>query len=111
MDKHFFLSVATYMSNRMGTELSKYVYEKYNHVVVSADDINDVKYDIQMKMRELEDEYTRCKPLRFEYNEFRGFYGEKEPHIMIKSDIDTGKVVLYIHADFVRNAILEYRRP
>lgn len=111
MDRHFFLHVWTYKSNRMGNELSEYVYEKYNHVVVSSDDIYNVKYDIEMKMRELEDRYPRCKPFRLVYNEFRGRYGEKEPNIQVKPDTDTDKVVFNIHADYVRNAILEYRRP
>lgn len=95
----------------MGNELGTYVYEKYNHVVVSADDIQDVKYDIQMKMRELEDQYKRCKPFRFVYNEFRSIYGEMEPNIKVQPDYDTDKAVFAIHADYIRNAILEYRRP
>lgn len=111
MDKHYFLSVYTYKSNSMGNELSNYVFEKYNHVVVSADDIYNVKDYIKMKMRELEEQNKRCKPFRLVYREFRGSYGEMEPHIMVKKDIDTDKVVFSIHADYIRNAILEYRRP
>ena len=95
----------------MGNELSAYVYDKYNHVVVSADDIHNVKDDIQMKMRELEEQNKRCKPFRFVHRESRGSYGEMEPHIMVKPDTDTYKVVFSIHADYIRNAILEYRRP
>ena len=95
----------------MGNELSAYVYDKYNHVVVSSDDIHNVKDDIQMKMRELEEQNKRCKPFRFVYNEFRGYYGEMEPHIKVQPDTDTDKAVFAIHADYIRNAILEYRRP
>ena len=111
MDKHYFLSVWTQKSNSMGNELSDYVYNKYNHVVVSSDDIHNVKDDIQMKMRELEEQNKRCKPFRFIYNEFRGRYGEKEPNIRVKPDNDTDKFVFSIHSDYIRNAILEYRRP
>lgn len=111
MDKHYFLSVYTYKSNSMGAELSKYVYEKYNHVVVSSDDIYDVKDDIQSKMRELEEQYKRCKPFRFEYRELRSSHDEIIPYIVVKPDTDTDKVVLYINAIYIRNAILDYRRP
>lgn len=34
MDRHFFISVSTYKSNRMGEELSSYVENKYHHMVV-----------------------------------------------------------------------------
>lgn len=111
MDKHYFLSVWVYNpNNTMGKELSVYVYEKYNHVVVSADDIYDVKYDIQMKMRELEEQNKWCKPFCFECKEISDIYGEKEPYITVKSDAENGTFIFYIHAAYIRNAILDYKR-
>ena len=111
MEKHYFLHVWTYKSNRMGDELKKYVFDKYNQVVVSSYDIHNVKYDIQMKMRELEEQNKRCKPFRFVYNEFIGSYGEIEPLISVQADNDTGNVVFDILTHYIRNSILEYRRP
>lgn len=111
MDKYYFLHVWTYKSNRMGEELSKYVFEKYNHVVVSSDDIFNVKDDIQMKMRELEKQNKRCKPFRFMYNEFIGSYGEIEPYISVQTDNGKDEVIFDILTHYIRNTILEYRRP
>lgn len=111
MDRHFFLTVSTYKSNRMGEELSSYVEEKYHHVVVHKDDIYDIKADIQAKMQELEEKFKRCKPFRITFYGFRDRYGVECPDITVRPDTDTDKIVLYLRTDHVRNAILEYRRP
>lgn len=111
MDKHYFISVVTYKSNSMGNELNTYVYEKYNHVVVSADNIYNIKYDIQMKMMKLEEQNKRCRPFLFDYIENRGIYGEIEPHFTVESETGTGKITLHVHFTYIRNAILKYRRP
>lgn len=111
MDRHFFLTVSTYKSNRMGEELSSYVEEKYHHVVVHKDDIYDIKADIQAKMQELEEKFKRCKPFRITFYGFRDRYGVECPDITVRPDTDTDKIVLCLRSDYVRNAILEYIRP
>lgn len=111
MDRHFFISVSTYKSNRMGEELSSYVENKYHHMVVHKNDFFDIKADIQEKMQELEEKYKRFKPFRITFYEFRDRYGVECPDITVRPDTDTDKVVLYLRSDYVRNAILEYRRP
>ena len=111
MDRHFFLSVSTYKSNKMGEELQSYVEKKYHNVVVHKDDFYYIKADIQQKMQELEEKYKRCKPFRIIYNEFSDRDRVECPHITVKPDTDTDKVVLCLRSEYVRNAILEYRRP
>lgn len=111
MDRHFFISVSIYKSNRMGDELSSYVENKYHHMVVHKNDFFDIKADIQEKMQELEGKYKRCKPFRITFYEFPDFYGVKCPDITVRPDTDTDKIVLCLRSDYVRNAILEYRRP
>lgn len=111
MDRHFFISVSTYKSNRMGEELSSYVENKYHHMVVHKNDFFDIKADIQEKMQELEEKYKRCKPFRITFYEFRDRYGVECPDITVRPDTDTDKIVLCLRSDYVRNAILDYRRP
>lgn len=111
MDRHFFISVSTYKSNRMGEELQSYVEQKYHHVVVHKDDFFDIKADIEKKMEELQEKYKRCKPFRFKYMEFTDRYGVECPNITVRPDNDTDQVVLGLRTSYVRNAILEYRRP
>jgi len=111
MDRHFFISVSTYKSNRMGEELSSYVENKYHHMVVHKNDFFDIKADIQEKMQELEEKYKRCRPFRITFYEFPDRYGVECPDITVRPGTDTDKVVLCLRSDYVRNAILEYRRP
>ena len=95
----------------MGEELSSYVEEKYHHVVIHKDDIYDIKADIQAKMQELEEKFKRCKPFRITFYGSRDRYGVECQDIAVRSDTDTDKTVLFLRSDYVRNAILEYRRP
>ena len=111
MDRHFFISVSTYKSNRMGEKLSSYVEQKYHHMVVRKDDFYDIRADIQEKMRELEEQFKRCRPFRITFYEFHDRYGVECPDITVRPDTDTDKVVLCLRSEYVRNAILEYRRP
>lgn len=111
MDRHFFISVSTCKSNRMGEELQSYVELKYHHMVVHKDDFYDIKADIENKMEELQEKYMRCKPFRVIYMEFRDCHGVECPNITVRPDNDTDKVVLCLRSSYVRNAILEYRRP
>ncbi len=111
MDRHFFISVWTYKSNRMGEELISYVVNKYHHTVVHKDDFFDIKADIQAKIQELEEKYKRCKPLCIYSNKFSDCYGVDSPHIVVRPDTDTDKVVFRLNSIYVRNDILEYKRP
>ena len=45
MDRHFFISVSTFKSNKMGEEFQSYVEQKYQHVVVHKDDFYGIKAD------------------------------------------------------------------
>ena len=111
MDRHFFIYVSTFKSNKMGEELQSYVEQKYQNVVVHKDDFYGIKADIQQKMQELEEKYKRCKPFRITYNEFSDRDRVKCPHITVKPNTNTDKVVLLLVTYYVRNAIIEYRRP
>ena len=111
MDRHFFISVSTFKSNSMGEELQSYVEQKYDQVVVHKDDFYDIKADIEKKMQELQEKYKRCKPFRITYSEFEDQYRVACPHITVKPDTDTDKVVLWLVSHYVRNAISGYGRP
>lgn len=111
MDRHFFISVYACKSNRMGEELGSYVVEKYHHMVIHEDDIYDIKADIQAKMQVLEEKYKRCKPFRIRFCGYPDRYKVECPHIIVLPDYDTDKTVLSISTEYIRNDILEYRRP
>ena len=64
-----------------------------------------------LKGTELEEKYKRCKPFRITFYEFPDSYGVKCPYITVRPDTDTDKIVLCLRSDYVRNVILEYRRP
>ena len=61
--------------------------------------------------QELEEKFKRCKPFRITFYGFRDRYGVECPDITVRPDTDTDKIVLCLRSDYVRNAILEYRRP
>lgn len=111
MDRHYFISVYTCNSNRMGEELGSYVYEKYHHTVIHKDDFFNIKADIQDKMLELEDKYKRCKPFRIKLFGFSEPFGIKCPYIIVQPDNDTNKAAFILSSQYIRNDILEYRRP
>lgn len=112
MDRHFFISVWAYKSNKMGDELSSYVENKYHHTVVHKNDFLDIKADIQAKMQELEKKYKRCKPFRISFYESGDRYGDDCPRIVVRpNNIITDKIVFCLRSDSVRNDILDYRRP
>ena len=111
MDRHFFISVSKFKSNKMGEELQSYVEQKYHQVVVHKDDFYDIKADIEWKMQELQEKYKRCRPFRIIYIEFSDRYGVECPYVKVKPDGDTEEITLYLSTSYVRNAILEYRRP
>ena len=67
MAKNYFVTVRTYQSvNNMGLELGHYVEDKYNNVVVSAEEFGKVTIDIMEKMKELEKKYPRSKAFKME---------------------------------------------
>ena len=59
MDRHFFISVSTFKSNKMGEEFQSYVEQKYQHVVVHKDDFYGIKADkndININNKDYEDD-------------------------------------------------------
>lgn len=112
MDRHFFISVWTYKSNKMGEELSSYVVNKYHHTVVDKNYFFDIKADIEAKKQELEKKYKKCKPFRITSNKFSDYYGVECPRIVVRPDnTNPDKIVFCLNSDYVRNDILDYRRP
>lgn len=87
MDKYYFIEVQTYKSvNNMGLELGQYVFEKYNQVVVHSNCMYDIKYDIEIKMKELEEKYPKCKPFKFQTMFYKDRYGETFEEITVRPD-------------------------
>lgn len=67
MAKNYFVTVRAYQSvNNMGLELGRYVEEKYDKVVVPAEDFGKVTIDIMEKMKELEKKYPRSRAFKME---------------------------------------------
>ena len=59
MDKYYFIEVQRFLSvNNMGLDLGRYVEDKYNHAVIHADCMYDIKADITAKMEELQNKYA-----------------------------------------------------
>lgn len=67
MAKNYFVTVRTYQSvNNMGLELGRYVEDKYDKVVMPAEDFGKVIADILEKMKELEKKYPRSRAFKLE---------------------------------------------
>lgn len=60
--KRYYISVKTYLgTNRLETELNKYVKDKYDHAIINYESICDMQDDIKCKLDELQKKYPRCK--------------------------------------------------
>ena len=87
MDRFLFIEVQIYKStNSMGLDLGRYVYDRYDHVVVHANCIYGIKSDILEKAEELKEKYPRCKSFKIEFREYTGRTHEIVYNISAKPD-------------------------
>ena len=105
MEKMYFITVSDMKSNSMGEHLAAYVKENYDHAAVTTSGIQAVKADIEKKMAELQNIYKRCKPFRLVYFTSRDLYGVDCPHITVRPDNDSDRVVVYLSCKSIRHLI------
>lgn len=104
MDKYYFIEVQTYQSvNNMGLELGRYVEEEYNHKVVHANQMYDIKADITAKMDELQEKFPRSRALDFRSDKINEEHGE----MSVAANRAIDKYVLILRTTVIRNKSIE----
>ncbi len=108
MDKYYFIEVQTYSSvNNMGLELGNYVYRKYNHAVIHANCMNDIKADINSKSEKLQEKYPRCRPFEFKIDIYKDNVNGEHETITVAANREKEKYVLILRTTVVRKLNLE----
>lgn len=108
MDKYYFIEVQRFLSvNNMGLDLGRYVEDKYNHAVIHADCMYDIKADITAKMEELQEKYTRCRPFDFRHSIYKDRIRGDHEDISIAANRELGKYVLFLRTTVVNKLNLE----
>ena len=101
----YYVTVSDYKSNSMGEQLAAYVKENYDHAAVTTSGIQAVKADIEKKMAELQSIYKRCKPFRLGYFTYSDIYGVDCPHITVRPDNDSERVIVTLRCESIRHLI------
>ena len=109
MDRWFYIEVQTYRSvNKMGLELGKYVYDKYDQTVVHQDCMCEIAADIKAKMEELQEKYPRCKEFLFEHQGCTDKYNVTTDDISVKpSNQYNDNYVFILRSKYIRKLNLE----
>lgn len=107
MSKHYFISVRTYKAvNSMGEALAHYVERKYHHTVVAADRFGEVVKDVREKQAQLEKEFPRCRPFRYNTYKTKDRYGNECEHVYVKPDSTYNDNVVYaLEVEVIRNEV------
>lgn len=108
MDKYYFIEVQTYQSvNNMGLELGRYVEEEYNHKVVHANQMYDIKADITAKMDELQEKFPRSRAFDFRSDIYDDKIDGEHEIISVAANRDIDKYVLILRTTVIRNKSIE----
>ncbi|MBR2290814.1 MAG: hypothetical protein IJ868_00670 [Prevotella sp.] len=109
MKKYFFITVQTYSSvNNMGRKLAQYVYDKYDHTVMLAENMDHVEKDIRSRMASLEVEFPRCRPLEFKSLTTRNRYGDEELQFYACPQTQTNdNMVFTLRTDCIRKLAIQ----
>lgn len=108
MDKFYFITIMAYQSvNKMGLKLGEYVSKRYDQVVVHADCMDDIKADIQKKMRELEMEFPRSRPFELTVTERYDKYKAKYTDIRVSANSATDSHIFIMNISVIRRLNLE----
>lgn len=109
MDRWFFIEVQTYSSvNKMGLELGRYVFERYDQVVVHKDRMEDIEADIKKKIEELQLKYPRCKAFKYQKRLYIDRYSVNQEEISAKLDNQgDDRYIFFLRTKLVRNKNIE----
>ena len=108
MSKYYFLTVQTYKSvNKMGEALASYVDKKYDCTIVDVAGFDAVEKDIKEKMAELQKQYPRCRPFRYNCYKTKDRWSNGQEHIYVKPESTyNDNLVFAIRSEHVRNSAM-----